>query len=613
MDVLDFTVLKKNIECDTRQIVGDNDYQASFMLDEEWDDKEVICRVVWNNTTSLDIKLEDLSCVIPAYIMKRGEVSIGVYVDGDEQLTTSPWKIGVVKSIREKEFETAVPHKAVWDGINEKVKDVVTHSEFDEQVGTKINAYLAKYQFDIFPTAEVIATLENDTRFETKGFYNVDDGAGCTYLCTKTWKANAMIIGGYYILPLTQTKGEIYLPYYGVRSGADYAESNSEIINTITTSNDYNFGSLLKLPVGHFYFNETIDLYAKQLSLMGSGNGNFTADINTWGATWIHFPNLVEDGVGINLGTGTISNFIVYGNAESYSCSLDRSVTYTAPESIVTEVVNVKAYGIKGGSVTKINNVSVMNFYYGMWLKTGNMYVTDVNFRSCHYGLSIGNDTKVKGVYGWNIMTLLQVRGAVSSVNQVRADSVGNHLVEITGGHDIYLSDLDADYCVNSLLHLGSTDWTSIKGLVVNGMHGRVCTCHSYDKTTDEVPTAILATTENYQEYGLITVGTKVTVQGMTITTGNIGAINPFDTTSNYLTPDILLCADINSNVRGINFILTDYSVENTKEWLKNHIGIISTNTDCASICINSSKGAIYYCKSGTVEEYAKQSTETLE
>lgn len=144
MDVLDFTVLKKNIECDTRQIVGDNDYQASFMLDEEWDDKEVICRVVWNNTTSLDIKLEDLSCVIPAYIMKRGEVSIGVYVDGDEQLTTSPWKIGVVKSIREKEFETAVPHKAVWDGINEKVKDVVTHGEFDEQVGAKINAYLAE-------------------------------------------------------------------------------------------------------------------------------------------------------------------------------------------------------------------------------------------------------------------------------------------------------------------------------------------------------------------------------------------------------------------------------------------------------------------------------------
>ena len=160
MEVLAFTVINKEIGSDIKQVVGDNDYQASFLLDEEWDDKEVICRVVWNNTTSLDIKLEDLSCVIPAYIMKRGEVSIGVYVDGDEQLTTSPWKIGVVKSIREKEFETAVPHKAVWDGINEKVKDVVTHSEFDEQVDAKMTAYLGEKV--IGGTTKVINVMDNN-------------------------------------------------------------------------------------------------------------------------------------------------------------------------------------------------------------------------------------------------------------------------------------------------------------------------------------------------------------------------------------------------------------------------------------------------------------------
>lgn len=172
MDVLDFTVLKKNIECDTRQVVGDNDYQASFMLDEEWDDKEVICRVVWNNTTSLDIKLEDLSCVIPAYIMKRGEVSIGVYVDGDEQLTTSQWKIGVTKSIREKEFETAVPHKAVWDGINEKVKDVVTHGEFDEQVGARVNAYLGEKGVITKTDLALEGVYENiNLEVDTTGYY----------------------------------------------------------------------------------------------------------------------------------------------------------------------------------------------------------------------------------------------------------------------------------------------------------------------------------------------------------------------------------------------------------------------------------------------------------
>lgn len=144
MEVLAFTVINKEIECDIKQVVGDNDYQASFMLDDEWNDKEVICRVVWNNRTSLDIALEDLSCVIPAYIMKRGEVSIGVYAEGDEQLTTEPWLLSVRKSIREKEFETAMPHKEIWNEINEKIKNVITNNDLDEKVVLSVNDAIEK-------------------------------------------------------------------------------------------------------------------------------------------------------------------------------------------------------------------------------------------------------------------------------------------------------------------------------------------------------------------------------------------------------------------------------------------------------------------------------------
>lgn len=144
MEVLAFTVINKEIECDIKQVVGDNDYQASFMLDAEWNDKEVICRVVWNNKTSLDIALEDLSCVIPAYIMKRGEVSIGVYAEGDEQLTTEPWLLSVRKSIREKEFETAMPHKEIWNEINEKIKNVITSNDLDEKVVLSVNDAIEK-------------------------------------------------------------------------------------------------------------------------------------------------------------------------------------------------------------------------------------------------------------------------------------------------------------------------------------------------------------------------------------------------------------------------------------------------------------------------------------
>lgn len=147
MEVLAFTVINKEIECDIKQVVGDNDYQASFMLDAEWNDKEVICRVVWNNRTSLDIKLEDLSCVIPAYIMKRGEVSIGVYAEGDEQLTTEPWLLSVRKSIREKEFETAMPHKEIWNEINEKIKNVITSNDLDEKVVSSVNDTIEKSGF----------------------------------------------------------------------------------------------------------------------------------------------------------------------------------------------------------------------------------------------------------------------------------------------------------------------------------------------------------------------------------------------------------------------------------------------------------------------------------
>lgn len=144
MEVLAFTVINKEIECDIKQVVGDNDYQASFILDDEWNDKEVICRVVWNNRTSLDIALEDLSCVIPAYIMKRGEVSIGVYAEGDEQLTTEPWLLSVRKSIREKEFETAMPHKEIWNEINEKIKNVITSNDLDEKVVLTVNDAIEK-------------------------------------------------------------------------------------------------------------------------------------------------------------------------------------------------------------------------------------------------------------------------------------------------------------------------------------------------------------------------------------------------------------------------------------------------------------------------------------
>ena len=180
MEVLAFTVINKEIECDIKQVVGDNDYQASFMLDDAWNDKEVKCRVVWNDTTSLDIDLEDSSCVIPSYMMKFGKVSIGVFADNDEQLSTEPWVIGVRKSIREKEFSTAIPNKSAWEKINEKVKDVVKNSEFD----SKVEKYLEENPIESGLSEEQVAAKINDYLAENPvTATSVDKLAGKKILC----------------------------------------------------------------------------------------------------------------------------------------------------------------------------------------------------------------------------------------------------------------------------------------------------------------------------------------------------------------------------------------------------------------------------------------------
>lgn len=144
MEVLNFEVSKKEIRCDKKQIIGGNDYLANFALDEEWEDKEVICRVVWTNRTSLDITLEDSSCTIPAYMLKAGKITVGVYTESEENCATSSCDIGIIESIKEKIYDTSVPNKEIWKDIQDNVKNSMKVSEFTD----KLNEYLAKNPID---------------------------------------------------------------------------------------------------------------------------------------------------------------------------------------------------------------------------------------------------------------------------------------------------------------------------------------------------------------------------------------------------------------------------------------------------------------------------------
>lgn len=156
---MEFIVEKKIIACDVKEIVGDNDYEAIFVLDDEWDGKAVQVKVVWNNRASEDIDIVDDKCTIPAHMLKKGNVSIGVFADG---LASSRVNITVRESIKQDTYAIAVPHKEAWEEIKERVADVVTNSEF----GSKVNDYLT--ESDVLKTSKRYLNANNATYTKNK-------------------------------------------------------------------------------------------------------------------------------------------------------------------------------------------------------------------------------------------------------------------------------------------------------------------------------------------------------------------------------------------------------------------------------------------------------------
>lgn len=450
--------------------------------------------------------------------------------------------------------------------------------------------------FNTFPSDTVLDLLPLDSTFEVNGFYKIGDMPKTLY--KKSGYANNSIKKGkYYITPINGVSVELFLPSFGIRTGEAYAESNSTILSSINIA----FGSLLKLPVGDFYFSKGIDLKRLQLSLSGECI-SFTSDKNTNGVTRLIFKNLAHNEYGINIGTGTLQNVIIEGSNTVYEYSIDRTKTYTDPTNIESETYNseLMCYGIKGGVTSILTNVYVKNFYYGCYLDTGNIYITNFFAQRCHIGLSIGNDTKCKGVYGWRVHTLLEIRGSISSASQVRCDSC-HHLVLLNGVMGgVQLDDLDADYCLGSIIKIGGDQWTQVKGLIVNGMRGRCCILNVYDSSKDTTPTTTnITSVDDIDKWSIIGVVSNANVLGGVIILGSIGNVNPLDTESTYLTPNIILCAG-KGRVTGINMIFSNsYKMENeidiTKDYILRRFKSFSQVANNFNFCLTTSIGIYYY------------------
>jgi len=470
--------------------------------------------------------------------------------------------------------------------------------------------------YDAFPSESEIVALSNNVFFTTRGFYAKMDGFGCTYYASTSYQANSLHIGTKYVAPVNQPVGEIFLPYYGIRTGAAYAVSNSAALAAIY---NINFGSVLKFPAGHFYFDSAIVLTGSQLKLMGVAPVGYTIDTNTSGLTWLHFPNLTDGQSAITTGATTISNIIFYGNPDTYNCVIDRTKTVTDPTHIVTETNTIKTYGINATSFTDIQNCSFRYFYYGIYCATGNTTINNIFGRNCHTVASIGNDTKVNGIFGFNAMVVLEIRGSISSAITIRGDSIGKHLVHIISGAGIYLSDLDADYCLGSILHLGNGNWETIENLLVDGMHGRHGTYKAYDKTLSTGPTVDdVLTSEDVENYPIISVNKQCAVMSAKFSILGYGNSNPMDAASNYLTPSILFVADTSTTVQGVDITIVGSKLATTdttpfdKTWLSKRVKSFSSNTRNLEMSISTAFDKIFLKRSGAITVYSKVTVETI-
>ena len=488
--------------------------------------------------------------------------------------------------------------------------------EISSQLGDIANELKPIKVFETFPDDTVLESLPIDSVFEVKGFYSAGDMQKCSYKKVSSYTENAIIKGNYkyYIKPITVNENIVFLPYLGIRTGKKYSLENSNILSSI----ELKHGATLKLPVGDYYFEKSIDLKTKQLSLIGECV-SFTPDLNTGGITRLIFNNLEEGKSGITLGTGSLYNVCILGNSTHYDYAIDRSKTYTDKDNIEKEVNTIKNYGIKGGSITNINNVTVQNFYYGAYFETGNIYIDNFFARKCHIGLSIGGDTKCKGVYGWNIHTLLQIRNSISSAIQVRADSC-HHLVHLIGySGSIYLADLDGDYCLGSLLKIGNAgEWGSIGSLIVNGIHGRACCLNAYNTETDTAPTGSNVTEAEVSNYGFISIEKNNRLDGAIITLNTNIIANPLDGASKYLTPQILIAsAGVCYVMFNTTFLSTygeDGSIIITKQKLLDSVALLGGSTNNARLSINTNSGTYYIHKANpnSINVY-KQTVENLE
>ena len=470
--------------------------------------------------------------------------------------------------------------------------------------------------FAEFPSEDAIKVLPNNSFFTVVSHGRANtDGQMATYYRTTSWTRNALKytdVDGtttIYVVPINQAVGEVYLPFYGIKTGEDNAESNSAIMATLLENLE--FGSTLKMPVGHFYFSDPINLETKQASLIGETCLFSSYHVGDKG-TFLHFHNLTEGQSAITAGTATLRNFKVIGSSDAYTVVTNRENAKTDPSTTIVETAKIKAYAIQINGPVVADNVGASNFYYGLNSVGGNHFFTNLRFDKCHYGCIISNDTKLNTIHGVDVMTLLRITGGLTGAYGLRGDSIGNHMVEIMGGFSAALYEIDGDFCMNSLISIGDGSTTAtVENLVVVGVRGRNGISQVFNKQTDgdDIPNANDITDATVGECGLISVQSGSTLDGAIIITGQEKNTGIFDvsTDSAYIVPYVLLSAHSQAIVKNVRIETSIEETGDVGEWMPKVVNSLSTAKNACNITVQTPTTTGVYDKSLGIVSISEQ------
>lgn len=480
--------------------------------------------------------------------------------------------------------------------------------------------------YDTMPSTADLFALPNNTVFETDGYWERIDGNGGKYLITTNYTSGALKLvndgATRYLVALNAVGAyERYIINpcrYGIRAIKGVAFKDLTLANSFAEENSAVFTNLVlpemraiyKFPAGEYVFKDPINLKGRQMGLKGEGcpnptNGfsaSSTANYTNTGTTLI-FPFLNDGDIAIDTALTSISDIAIFGSVNSYDISIDRTKTITAPNEVVTETAVVQCTGIKVQGAN-VSNVFVACFYKGIDGVGSNNYFNNIFLYKCHTGIHLGGDNKAVGVYAWLTHTCAETQGSLISLIQLRVDSCVNAM-RIISGKACTFEDIDGDYCTGSLIEVGDgVTWADVVGCSFSNIHGRACTLNSYDITQDpdgidvrDIPQS------NNSGYGAIHVNIRVNFSNNSfIFNSKFGEGNPFDSTSNYRTPNIGLTFENKTGLSAMreNTFRYNASISSNEDLLKKiQVRNDSTNYTLRVDAFNST----YYIEGTTAQE----------